>query len=47
MAQVHLVERMGAKLAGMAFLMELEFLNPRELIAKATDAEVFSLIKVK
>lgn len=46
-AQVHLVERIGAKLAGMGFLMELAFLNPREAIAKETDAEVFSLVQVK
>ena len=32
--------------AGLGFLMELAFLNPRETIAKVTDAEVFSLVKV-
>ena len=46
-AQVHLIEQCGATVAGLAFLMELEFLNPREVLAKATDKEVFSLIKVK
>lgn len=46
-AQIHLVEKCGAKLAGLAFLMELEFLQPREFLEKETDAEVFSLIKVK
>lgn len=46
-AQVKLAERLGARVAGLAFLMELEFLNPREAIAKATDAEVFSAVKVK
>lgn len=46
-AQVKLVEKFGAKLAGLGFLMELEFLNPRPAVAKATDAEVFSLVKVK
>ena len=45
-AQVHLVEKFGAKLVGMAFLMELSFLNPVELLQKETDAELFSLIKV-
>ena len=45
-AQVELVESFGAKLAGMGFLMELEFLNPRKALAKATDAELFSLVKV-
>ncbi|MEE8716543.1 MAG: adenine phosphoribosyltransferase [Coriobacteriales bacterium] len=46
-AQAHLVERVGARLAGMAFLMELEFLHPRQAIAAQTDVEVFSLVKVK
>lgn len=45
-AQIKLVERFGAKLAGMGFLMELAFLNPRPAIAQATDAEVFSLVQV-
>ena len=45
-AQAHLVERFGAKLAGMGFLMELAFLGPREAIARETDVEVFSLVKV-
>ena len=34
-AQAHLIEQFGAKLAGMGFLMELDFLNPCEAIAKA------------
>ena len=46
-AQVRLVEKFGVKLAGLGFLMELEFLNPRETIAHATDAEVFSLVQVR
>ena len=45
-AQAHLIEQFGAKLAGMGFLMELDFLNPCEAIAKATDAEVFALVHV-
>ena len=45
-AQVKLVERFGAKLVGLGFLMELSFLNPRPAIAEATDAEVFSLVQV-
>ena len=32
---------------GLAFLMELEFLHPRQTIAEVTDAEVFSAVKVK
>lgn len=46
-AQVRLIERAGAKLVGMGFLMELAFLNPRDTIAQATDVEVFSLVKVQ
>lgn len=46
-AQVKLVEKFGARLAGMGFLMELAFLNPREVIAQATDVDVFSLVKVQ
>ncbi|WP_165171487.1 adenine phosphoribosyltransferase [Adlercreutzia sp. ZJ242] len=46
-AQVRLIERFGAQLAGMGFLMELAFLNPRETIATATDVEVFSLVQVQ
>ena len=45
-AQVKLVQKVGAKLAGMGFLMELAFLHPREAVARATDVEVFSLVKV-
>lgn len=45
-AQARLVQRFGAKLVGMGFLMELAFLNPRENIAKETDVEVFSLVQV-
>lgn len=46
-AQARLVKRAEAKLVGMGFLMELEFLNPRETIAQETDVEVFSLVQVK
>lgn len=45
-AQVKLIEHCGAKAAGLAFLMELAFLNPRETIAAATDTELFSLVQV-
>lgn len=45
-AQVRLVEKFGAKLAGMAFILELAFLHPRDVLAKETDVEMFSLIKV-
>ena len=46
-AQVKLIAHSGAELVGMGFLMELEFLHPRDLIAAVTDVEMFSLVKVK
>ena len=45
-AQIKLIESVGAKLAGMGFLMELAFLNPREALGQYTDAELFSLVQV-
>ncbi len=45
-AQVKLVEQTGAKVAGFGFLLELAFLNPREVIEQVTSAEVFSLVRV-
>ena len=45
-AQIQLVERLGAELAGVACLMELEFLHPRDVLAEATDCELHSLVKV-
>ena len=45
-AQAKLIKQFGASLAGMGFLRELAFLNPRQAIAKVTDADVFSLVQV-
>ena len=45
-AMVRLVRASGARLAGLGFVMELAFLNPRAAIAAETDAEVFSLVAV-
>lgn len=45
-AQVKLIESIGAQVAGLAFLMELAFLNPREIIAEVTDKELFSLVQI-
>ena len=46
-AQAQLVEQFGAKIVGFGFLMELEFLNPRDAIAKFDpELEVYSLVKV-
>lgn len=46
-AMVRLIQSTGARLAGLGFVMELAFLDPRAVIAEATDAEVFSLIAVE
>lgn len=46
-ATAQLIERIGAKAAGFGFLLELDFLHPRETFAKACDAEVFSLVHVR
>lgn len=46
-AQVKLVERFGAALAGIACLLELEFFDPRGILAQVTDKQLYSLVKVK
>lgn len=46
-AQLKMVEHFGAQIAGLAFLMELDFLNPRKLISQHTDAEIYSLVHVQ
>ena len=46
-AQVKLVEKLGAELVGIACLMELEFFKPREVLAAVTDKQLHSLVKVK
>ena len=46
-AQVKLVEKFGAKVVGMAFLMELDFLEPEKKIREVSDAPMFSLVHVK
>lgn len=45
-AMARLVCASHARLAGLGFFMELEFLNPRASIAEATDAEVFTLVTI-
>ncbi len=42
-----IIERAGAEFYGFGFLMELAFLNPREIIGKDFDQEIFSLFKVE
>ena len=46
-AQAKLVAQFGCRLVGMGFLMELDFLHPRDAIAKVTDVDVFSLVHVE
>ena len=45
-AMVKLVERVGAKLVGLAFLLELAGFEPRKAVAQVTDAEFYSLVCV-
>ena len=45
-AQIKLVDELGAELVGVACLMELESLNPRDALAQATDKQLHSLIKI-
>jgi adenine phosphoribosyltransferase len=45
-AQVKLIEKLGAQLVGIACFMELEFLNPRAALAEVTDIPLHSLVKV-
>lgn len=46
-AQIQLIDKLGAELAGLACLMELEFFHPRDILAKVTDMELHSLVKVR
>lgn len=46
-AQIKLIEELGAELVGMAGLLELEFFKPRDVFAKVTDKQLYSLVKVK
>ena len=45
-ATAQLIEQSDAKIAGFGFLLELGFLNPRAVLAKTCDAEVYSLVCV-
>ncbi len=46
-AQVKLVEKLGAELVGIGCLMELEFFHPRDILAEVTDKELHSLVQVQ
>ena len=45
-AAAKLAEQAGADVEGFSFILELEFLKPRDIIAKDYKQEVFSLVKV-
>ena len=45
-AVAKLVEQAGATVEGFGFILELAFLNPRDVIAKDCPQEVFTLVKV-
>ena len=45
-ATAQLVEQTGAEVAGFAFILELAYLNPREIIGQEYGQEIFTLIKV-
>lgn len=42
-----LVQEMGAELVGYAFILELDFLNPRKALAQTGNQDVYSLVHVK
>lgn len=44
-ANIELIEKSGGKIAGLGFLIELEYLEPRKVIGNKY--EIFSLIKLK
>ena len=46
LASARLVEQAGAEVVGFSFILELEFLNPRGIISKEFNQEVYSLVKV-
>lgn len=45
-ATAKLIEKTGAEVVGFAFILELAFLGPREIIGKEFDQEVYTLVKV-
>ena len=47
LACAHLIEDSGAEFCGFAFLLELAFLKPREIIGKEFDQEIYSLVTVE
>lgn len=46
-AQIKMIQELGAKVAGLAFLIELAYCKPRALLAEVTDAPIKSLVIVE
>ncbi|MGN0286765.1 MAG: adenine phosphoribosyltransferase [Atopobiaceae bacterium] len=47
LATAKLCEQTGAKVEGFSFILELAFLNPRDVIAKEYPQEMYTLVQVK
>lgn len=45
-AMIKLIEKTGAEVVGLGFLLELAGFSPRKILARETDAEVFSALSV-
>ena len=45
-ATARLVEQSGARVAGFGFILELGFLNPRDVVSREYDQDLFTLVKV-
>lgn len=46
-ATAKLVEKAGATVVGFSFILELAFLNPRGIIGKEFDQEIYTLVQVQ
>jgi adenine phosphoribosyltransferase len=45
-ATAKLIEKSGAEVIGFGFILELSYLNPRDIIGKEFDQEVYTLVQV-
>ena len=45
-ATAKLIEKAGATVVGFSFILELAFLNPRAIIGKEFDQEIYTLVQV-
>lgn len=46
-ATAKLIEAAGAEIVGFSFILELAFLNPRTIIGREFDQEIYTLVKVE